>query len=212
MRMNRKKLQGIGVVFLAAAVAACGGGGGDTTTSATVVTKVTISSSATTLRVGQNLQLTASAFTAANSQIANPGTFVWTSQSSSVLTVDQSGKVAGVGVGATTVTATVGGIAGVGSLSVTPGVMAVKDTIFTIGIATFSPNVLGPIAKGTTVLFSLGADGVGHDVQFNGAQPGTPAYIPVQARVFVPVTFTTSGTFPYFCPTHPQMTGTVIVQ
>jgi plastocyanin len=74
----------------------------------------------------------------------------------------------------------------------------------------FSPAAL-PVSVGATVVFALGFDGIGHDVQF-AAAAGSPAYIPVTVRSYVRVSFPTAGTFNYTCPTHPQMTGTITVQ
>jgi plastocyanin len=95
-----------------------------------------------------------------------------------------------------------------GTTPITPPTVP-KDTIFTIGIASFSPNQL-TVSKGATVVFALGFDGTGHDVRFNAA--GAPADIPVVVRQNVPRTFAVAGSFSYICPTHPQMTGMITVQ
>lgn len=84
-----------------------------------------------------------------------------------------------------------------------------KDTIFTVGIA-FSPNTM-TISKGSAVVFALGFDGIGHDVRF-AAAAGAPADIPVVVRQNVLRTFSVMGTFPYICPSHPEMTGVITVQ
>jgi plastocyanin len=96
-----------------------------------------------------------------------------------------------------------------GGTPITPPTTS-KDTIFTIGMATFSPNQL-TISRGSTVVFALGFDGIGHDVLFDAAA-GAPAYIPVVARQNVPRTFNVAGNFPYHCPAHPEMTGAITVQ
>ena len=66
-----------------------------------------------------------------------------------------------------------------------------KDTIFTIGIASFSPNQV-TISKGSAVVFALGFDGTGHDVRF-AAAAGAPADIPVVVRQNVLRTFSRDG-------------------
>lgn len=201
-----------GLVACAAMLAFAGacGGSGEATTSVVTVSKVTVSASATNLNVGQTLQLTAAVFNSANTQIAAPGTITWSSDGTSILTVDQTGKVTGVSAGNAVVTATVAGVKGSLSLRVNLTGGAYKDTIFTQAIAAFAPTFV-TITRGSGVVFSLGFDGVGHDVQFN-TKTGAPAYIPVTSRQNVSVTFPTAGEFTYYCPTHPQMTGTITVQ
>lgn len=90
---------------------------------------------------------------------------------------------------------------------VTPGPS--KDTIFTVGIA-FSPNTR-TVTAGSTVIFALGFDGIGHDVRF-AATAGAPADIPVTTRQYIPRVFTKAGSFSYICPTHPEMTGVITVK
>ena len=191
-----------------ALAAACGSDGGTTTTTRTVA-KVTVNGANTTLNPGETTQLSAVAADATGATIAGPGIIAWSSGASTIASVDQSGKVTAVGAGTTAITADITGVKGTLSIKVNFAGSAAKDTIFTIGINAFSPNTL-TIAPGTTVMFSLGFDGVGHDLRFTVS--GAPADIPVTVRQNVPRTFTTAGTFPYICPTHPQMTGTITVQ
>lgn len=191
-------------------LAACGGSdGGGTTTPVRVVSRVTVTAPTTTINPGETVQLSAAAFDNAGAQITTPGTFVWSTSSASVASVDQTGKVAGIAAGTAIVTADVSGVKGTLSVRVNPSATTAKDTIFTIGTNSFSPTFL-PIKIGSTVVFSLGFDGVGHDVRFD-MKNGAPADIPVTVRANVPRTFNVVGDFPYFCPTHPQMIGTITV-
>ena len=135
--------------------------------------------------------------------------FSWSSSAPAVATVDQTGKVTAVAPGAATIAADASGIRGTIALAILPPTVAAKDTIFTPGIA-FSPNYL-VVKAGTTVIFSLGFDGIGHDVRFD-AKAGAPGNIPVSVRKNVPVTFSLAGAFHYICPTHPEMVGDVLVQ
>ncbi len=206
--VHRMRFCSLPAVVLLATVAACGGSDGGTTPVRTVA-KVTVSG-ASALNVGQTTQLTAVAVDAAGATITSPGVVIWTSSITTVATVDQAGKVTAVGAGTTNITADAAGVKGTLSLKVNLTGSASKDTIFTIGISSFSPASV-TVSRGSSVTFALGFDGTGHDVQFNAA-PGAPAYIPVTVRQNVSVSFSTAGTFPYTCPTHPQMTGSITVQ
>ncbi len=203
------RIRTLSAVAAIVTLAACGGSDGGTTPVRTVST-VKISGATTTLTSGQTLQLTAVAADGGGATIANPGIVLWSSTATKVATVDQSGKVTGVSAGYAIITADAAGVKGAYSITVNAVATTAKDTIFTIGMTAFSPAAL-PVSVGATVVFALGFDGIGHDVQF-AAAPGSPAYIPVAVRSYVRVVFPTAGTFPYTCPTHPQMTGTITVQ
>ena len=202
------RIRAIASICGLAVAAACGSDGG--TTTVRTVASVAVSAASTTLNAGQTTQLTAVASDASGVPIASPGAITWSSGSTTIATVDQTGKVTGVSAGTAVITADIRGVKGSVSIKVNLAGSASKDTIFTVGIASFSPATL-VIAPGTTVIFALGFDGTGHDVRFN-AVAGAPADIAVMSRSYVPRTFTTAGTFNYICPTHPQMTGVVTVQ
>ena len=191
-----------------AAVASCGGSD-SITPGAKVVSRITVTGATTTLTVGQTTTLTAAVFEASGAQIPNPGTISWTSCATTVGSVDQAGRVTGVGGGSTTITASIAGANGTLPIAVNPAGAISKDTIFTPGLA-FSSNAL-VVKVGATVIFALGFDGTGHDVSF-GTKTCSPAYIPVTTRQYVARTFSTAGTYPYTCPTHPEMTGVITVQ
>ncbi len=193
---------------LLGASASCGSDGGTTPISPTIA-RVTVSvvTAPPALLPGSTLQLTGTA-TSATGAVVNTA-FSWSSSATAVATVDQTGKVTAVTPGAATITAEASGIRGTLALAVLPPTVATKDTIFTPGIA-FSPNYL-IVKAGSTVIFSLGFDGIGHDVRFD-TKPGAPGNIPVSVRKNVPVTFSLAGAFHYICPTHPEMVGDVLVQ
>ncbi|MES2179316.1 MAG: Ig-like domain-containing protein [Gemmatimonadota bacterium] len=200
----------ITLVVALAFAAGCGGDQGTTTTPQRVVAKVTITGTVTTIQPGQAVQLIAAATDAAGAPIATPGTFVWSSSANAVATVDQNGKVTGVANGQVQISATISGIAGSYGLTVANPVPSEKiDTIFTVGRA-FSPNFV-TVQKGGSLVFALGFDGIGHDVQF-ATKTGSPAYIPVSTSKYFTVSFPSSGDFAFTCPTHPEMTGIVTVQ
>lgn len=205
----KTQLKSAGSIILALVAAACGGDGGSTT-SVNTVTKVTVTATASAVNIGQALQLSATAYNSTNAVVSSPGTVSWASDATSVLTVDQTGRVTGVSAGNSNVSATIAGVKGTLSVRVNLAGGAAKDTIFTLGTSAFSPTFL-EVERGATVIFSLGPDGTLHDVLF-AAKAGAPAYIFPVANARVPVTFSTAGEFPYHCPIHPQMSGTVTVK
>ena len=191
-----------------AVVAGCGGSD-STTPPAQVVSRVTVTGTTTTLTVGQTTTVTAAAFSAAGSQVAVGSAPSWSTSAAAVAAVDQAGKVTAVSAGSATITADVAGVKGTLIFTVTPLATVSKDTIFTPGIA-FSPNQL-TVARGANVIFALGFDGTGHDVRFT-VKTGSPADIPVTTRQYIARNFAVAGNFPFFCPTHPEMTGAITVQ
>ena len=75
---------------------------------------------------------------------------------------------------------------------------------------TFNPRQV-TINVGGTVTFVFKS--IGHNVNFDTQNAGTPADIPgVNANINVPRTFTAAGTYQYHCNSHPGMAGTVVVQ
>ena len=195
------------VVPAFATLTACGGA--DSTTVTPIVTRVTVTGPTTTLTVGQFTNLSAAAFGTSGAQLTGVGAAAWSSSATGVASVDQAGKVTGVGAGSATITADIANLKGSFTLAVIAAAAPSKDTIFTPGIA-FSPNRL-TVNAGATVIFALGFDGTGHDVRF-AVVSGAPADIPVTTRQYIPRVFSKAGSFSYICPTHPEMTGVITVQ
>ena len=119
-------------VLLSAALLACGGGtptgnstsptggnsGGGGTTAPTVAT-VTVSPTSATLAVGATQQLTAAPKSAAGVDITGKSTS-WSSATPAVATVSAAGLVTAVGPGTASITATIDGVSGSSTITVTP--------------------------------------------------------------------------------------------
>ena len=109
------------------------------------VATVTISPAGGTVEVGSTLQLSASPRSSDGSALTNP--VAWSSSATSVATVNATGTVTGVSVGAATITAESGGKQGTVSVSVTPPAVA------TIAVSLSATSVeLGRTSQATAVL------------------------------------------------------------
>ena len=118
------------------------------TESPPAVARVTVSPSSVSIEEGGTRQFSATAFTSDNTMISGK-TFVWTSSSTSVATINSSGLATGVDAGSTTITATVDGISGTATLTVTESPPAVARV-------TVSPSSVS-IEEGGTHQFSATA-------------------------------------------------------
>ena len=193
------------VVVAAIVVAACGK---DNPTSPTIQT-VIITSPTQTIAVGETVQLTTTARDV-NGLSVPTAKITYAASPASVLSVNDAGRVIGVGPGAGTVIATAAGQSSPAyAITVTPsgGVAAV---------VTMQPNSFSPftttIRLGQTVAFDFGS--LAHNVIFKdrAQHPGVPADIPdATSNKLVNRTFTTAGTFPFDCTIHPGMSGQVVV-
>jgi glucose/arabinose dehydrogenase len=97
---------------------ACGGGDGGGNVQPNPVTSVTVTAPATSVPVGQTLQLAAAARDA-NGAAVQGSTFQWTSDDESVATVSSGGLVTAVAEGQTNITATSEGVPGSITITVT---------------------------------------------------------------------------------------------
>ena len=112
------------------------------------VARVTVSPSSVSIEEGGTHQFSATAYTSDNTMISGK-TFAWTSSSPSVATVNASGLATGVDAGSTTITATVDGISGTATLTVTESPPVVARV-------TLSPSSVS-IEEGGTHRFSATA-------------------------------------------------------
>ena len=112
------------------------------------VARVTVSPSSVSIEEGGTHQFSATAYTSDNTMISGK-TFAWTSSSTSVATINSSGLATGVDAGSTTITATVDGISGTATLTVTEAPPAVARV-------TVSPSSVS-IEEGGTHQFSATA-------------------------------------------------------
>lgn len=189
-----------------AILAACGGS--DSTTVTPTVTRVAVTGPSTTLNVGQSTILSAAAFGTSGTQITGAGSAAWSSSAASVASVDQAGKVTGVGAGSATITADIAKVKGTFTLTVSAPVLAAKDTIFTQPTRWSPPFVT--INVGGTVIFAFGG-GIQHNAIFNKVT-GAPADIGIFKDQVFARTFNTKGSFPFVCTIHDGMVGEITVQ
>ena len=194
------------IVPVLAILAACGGS--DSTTVTPTVTRVAVTGPSTTLNVGQSTILSATAFGASGTQITGAGAAAWNSSAASVASVDQAGKVTGVGAGSATITAAIANVKGTFTLTVSAPVLAAKDTIFTQPTRWLPPFVT--INVGGTVIFAFGG-GIQHNAIFNKVA-GAPLDIQNDKDKVFARTFNTKGTFPFVCTIHDGMVGEITVQ
>ena len=121
------RLPRLSLIAALGVVAACGGS--DLLMPVTLVRKVTVTGTATTLSVGQTTTLTATGLDANGAVVANAGSTIWTTNATTVATVDQTGKVTAVGAGTVVITADIADVRGTytikvslaGTASVNPG-------------------------------------------------------------------------------------------
>ena len=99
----------------------------------------------------------------------------------------------------------VAGVAAVLLLAATP-VWAADATPVKIGNFTFGPQDL-KVKSGTTVIW-VNEDDIPHTVvSLNNFRSK-----PLDSNDTFSFTFTTPGTYKYFCSLHPHMTGTIVVE
>ena len=197
------------VVLAVPALAILGAcGGSDSTTVIPTVTRVAVTGPSTTLTVGQSTTLSATAFGASGTQIPGAGAAAWSSSATAVASVDQAGKVTGVGPGSATISADIANVKGTFTLTVNAPVLAAKDTIFTQPTRWSPPFVT--INVGGTVIFAFGG-GIQHNAIFNKVT-GAPADIGIFKDQVFARTFNPKGTFPFVCTIHDGMVGEITVQ
>jgi glucose/arabinose dehydrogenase len=118
------------VLIIAAAVSACGEGGSGDIQEPRPVTTVTITAPTTSIRVGQTVQLTATARDA-DGTVLEGRTFEWTTGIGSVASVSPTGLVTGLAKGQSEIRATTEGMTG--SIVITVAVAPPPDPV-TVGL------------------------------------------------------------------------------
>jgi plastocyanin len=205
----------IGVAALVVAPACGGGGGGDDNGGGTgpQQTLGEIRPSVTTLNLnaGQSATITVTALNTSGGTISSAGNPSFTSRSTTVAEVTNTGVVFGLAAGTTTIDVSLsfGGVTKTATVAVTvTGTLPASASVAAGSAAnTFQPQVVG-VSRGGTVTWSFAA--VEHNVTFSAG--GAPANIPNTTNANVSRTFGTAGNFPYDCSLHAGMVGTVIVR
>jgi glucose/arabinose dehydrogenase len=109
----------IPVLVLAASLSACGGDGGGDVQEPSPVTSVAVTGPATTIQVGNTVQLVATARNAAGTDVEGR-TFEWNTADPAVATVSSTGLVTGLAPGQVEIHATTESITGALLITVTP--------------------------------------------------------------------------------------------
>jgi plastocyanin len=193
--------------LLACAVAAsgCGGGGGDGPSGLPTPASVTITTQLTELFVGQSLQLIAQALDDAGVEIA-AGDASWTSNSTSVVQVSETGMLLAMAPGTATLTVTIAGKSA--SLQVTVEALPPYDITIQVG-STFAPASF-TVRRGGTVRFTF--SGTSQNVTFSRAFAGAPTDIPATTTGTVNRQFGTIGDYRFESTVTPGMAGFVRVR
>ena len=97
------------------------------------------------------------------------------------------------------------GVAAILLLTATP-LWAADTAAVKIGNFTFGPQEL-KVKSGTTVIW-VNEDDIPHTV----VSPNNFRSKPLDSNDTFSFTFTTPGTYKYFCSLHPHMTGTIVVE
>ena len=105
-------------LLVTASISACGDNGGADIQQPQPVTSVTVTAPASTVEIGQTLQLTATAQDAGGTAVEGR-TFEWATADAAVATVSPTGLVTGVGEGQVEISATTDGVTGSITIAVT---------------------------------------------------------------------------------------------
>jgi glucose/arabinose dehydrogenase len=150
-------------VLILAALWACGGDeGGDVQAPGPTVATVTVTAPATTVEVGQTLQLTATAKDAGGAVLEGRA-FEWASGDESVASVSETGLVTGVAAGDAEIRATSEGVAGSLAVTVTAPPAPPPPGGSSVGLQEVASGLGSPLyltsPPGDSRLFIVGKDG-----------------------------------------------------
>lgn len=165
-------------LLLAAACGDSGGPDGEPTA------EVRLEAATNTIEVGEQVQLTATALSAAGNPIAGK-TFEWTSTNQAVATVSTSGLVSGQNVGQTTIFATSEGKSGSLQITVNPPTIPV--------ISSVSPSPLVPGQQATITGENFSAVPTNNIVTFGGTRGSVVSASPTMLTVTVPTSLCVPG-------------------
>ncbi len=143
----------VSAAWLALALAACGGGSSGTAPGGVLVASVSVSPTAPVMLVGGTQQLTATPRDA-NGVALIGRTVNWTSNAPGVASVNASGLVTGVAVGAAIISAAVDNVAGTAAITTLTGplISAVNPTTLVPGaLATVTGSSFDPLLSNDTV-------------------------------------------------------------
>lgn len=106
-----KERTALSVVLIAVSMVACGGDKGEALQEPSPITRITVDAPTTTIRVGDTVQLTATA-RRADGKVLEAAEFTWTSGIETVASVSPNGLVTGLVKGASEIRATAEGVTG----------------------------------------------------------------------------------------------------
>lgn len=196
----------IGVPVLLVVLASCGGGSDSSGPApADGIASVVVTSTTSSLQVGQSVQFSAEARNSKGALITS-GQATWTVSPSNIATISSTGLVTALAAGSVTVSATIQNVVGNLSVAITGGAIPSLATVSMPGNS-FSPfNVT--IKQNGTVRYEFPSNP--HNVIFTN-MAGAPRDIQIVSNTTVSLVFGTVGTFPYDCTIHPGMSGQVTV-
>lgn len=125
------------------------------------VARVDVAPTPATLASGTTRQLTATAYDASNQPIAGTLPVAWTSLDPTIASVASDGTVTGILAGSTTIRATIFGVVGEATVTVTPGAASAAKS--TVSVSS------GTVASGSTITLTLQArDAAGNAIATGG--------------------------------------------
>jgi plastocyanin len=204
-----RMLSGTAILLLIAETGAgCGDGGSEPPDHVLAALEVSPATAALyTVAPGNTVVLTVVAKDERGTEITGLGSPTFSSDNSAVADVSDDGTITATGSGAAQVTAslTADGVTETGTTGVSVHVAPATVGVSAPSLA-FQAQVVDVSAAGI-VTWTIGA--IHHAVTFT--TPGAPTNIPELRNASAARAFPNPGTYAYFCPIHPSMTGRVRV-